>query len=72
MAMARSLALRNAEMNKGTRIGTSALALFIIFPVSKSAPLAICAFMILSVSSTRMGMKRRAMDMIMATSCTGT
>ena len=43
-----------------------------IFPLSKSAPRAICAFMILSVSSNKIGMKRRAMDIIMATSCTGT
>ena len=72
MAMARSLALRKADMNSGTRRGTSALARFTMFPVSKSAPLAIWAFMILSVSSSRIGMNRRAMDMIMATSCTGT
>lgn len=43
-----------------------------IFPLSKSAPLACCAFMILSVSSRRIGMKRRAIDIIIATSWTGT
>mgnify|MGYP002981931322 CR=1 FL=1 len=47
-----------------------ALARLKMFPLSKSAPLAICAFMILSVSSNKMGMKRSAMDIIMATSCT--
>lgn len=41
------------------------------FPVSKSAPLADWAFMILSVSSNRVGMKRRAMVIIMDISCTG-
>ena len=49
-----------------------ALARLKMLPLSKSAPLAICAFMILSVSSNKMGIKRSAMDIIMATSCTGT
>ena len=49
-----------------------ALAFWIRLPVSKSAPLAIWAFMILSVSSTRIGMNLRAMDIIIETSCTGT
>ena len=48
-----------------------AFAFLIRFPLSKSAPLAICAFMILSVSSIKMGMKRNAIDIIMAISCTG-
>ena len=69
---ARSLARRNAEINSGTRRGTIFFAFWIRFPFSKSAPLAICAFMILSVSSRRIGIKRRAMDIIMAISCTGT
>ena len=56
----------------GTRIGIIAFALCRIFPDSKSAPLAICAFMILSVSSKRIGIKRRAIDIIIAISCTGT
>ena len=43
-----------------------------ILPDSKSAPLASCAFIILSVSSTRIGIKRSAIDIIIATSCTGT
>ena len=42
-----------------------------IFPVSKSAPLAICAFMILSVSSIKIGINLSAIDIIMAISCTG-
>ena len=41
-------------------------------PDSKSAPLAICAFMILSVSSIRIGIKRSAIDIIIEISCTGT
>ena len=40
-------------------------------PLSKSAPLAIWAFMILSVSSIRIGMNRSAIDIIMAISWTG-
>ena len=72
MAMARSLALRKAEMNSGTSTGTRLFAFWIRLPVSKSAPRALCAFMILSVSSIRMGMNRSAIDIIMAISCTGT
>ena len=53
-------------------MGTIAFALWRIFPDSKSAPLAICAFMILSVSSSRIGINRSAMDIIIATSWTGT
>ena len=59
-------------MNSGTRSGTSAFARRIRLPLSKSAPLAICAFMILSVSSSSMGINRSAIDIIIATSCTGT
>ena len=59
-------------MNSGTRRGTMFLALFIMFPFSKSAPLAIWAFIILSVSSIKIGMNLNAMDIIMATACTGT
>ena len=47
------------------------MARFIRLPLSKSAPRAICAFMILSVSSNKIGINRRAMDIIIATSCTG-
>ena len=72
MAMARSVARRNADTNSGTRSGTIAFAFCMMFPLSKSAPRAIWAFMILSVSSMRMGIKRRAMDIIMAISWTGT
>ena len=59
-------------MNSGTRIGTNALARWKMFPDSKSAPRAFWADMILSVSSMRVGMKRRAMDIIMLSSWTGT
>ena len=58
-------------MNSGTRMGTSALARWNTLPVSKSAPRAFWADMILSVSSMSVGMNRRAMDIIMASSCTG-
>ena len=51
--------------------GTSALMRSVILPVSSWAPRAFWAFMILSVSSMRVGMKRSAMLIIMASSCTG-
>ena len=53
-------------------MGSRALARLTRLPVSKSAPLAFWADMILSVSSIRVGMKRRAMLIIMVISCTGT
>ena len=58
-------------MNSGTRMGTNALARRKILPVSKSAPRAFCADMILSVSSISVGMNRSAMDIIMASSWIG-
>ena len=58
-------------MNSGMSTGTSALTRSVILPVSSCAPRAFCAFMILSVSSIRVGIKRRAMLIIMASSCTG-
>ena len=72
MATASSSARRKAEMNRGTSRGTRALAFCIRLPVSKSAPRAFWADMILSVSSISVGMKRRAMDIIMDSSWTGT
>ena len=42
-----------------------------MLPDSKSAPRAICAFMILSASSMRVGIKRKAMVIIIASSCAG-
>ena len=71
MAMASSSARRKAPTNSGTSSGTMAFARWSRLPVSKSAPRAVCAFMILSVSSRSVGMKRRAMVIIMAISCTG-
>ena len=59
-------------MNRGTRMGTRAFAFSIRFPLSKSAPRAFWADMILSVSSISVGMNRRAMDIIMVSSWTGT
>ena len=48
------------------------MALCVSLPVSKSAPRAFWADIILSVSSMSVGMKRRAMLIIMLISCTGT
>ena len=53
-------------------MGIRALALSSRFPLSKSAPRAFWADMILSVSSIRVGINLRAMDIIMASSWTGT
>ena len=52
-------------------MGTSALARWKMLPDSKSAPRAFWADMILSVSSISVGMKRRAMDIIIASSWMG-
>ena len=72
MATASSSARRKELMNSGTRMGMRALARRMMLPVSKSAPRAFWALMILSVSSMRVGMKRRAIHIIMDSSCTGT
>ena len=58
-------------MNSGISTGTSALTRSIMEPLSSMAPRAFWAFMILSVSSIRVGINRRAMLIIMASSCTG-
>ena len=52
-------------------MGIIFFARFIRLPDSKSAPRAICAFIILSASSISVGMKRSAMVIIMASSCAG-
>ena len=52
-------------------MGMRALAFWMRLPLSKSAPLAFWAEMILSVSWMRVGMKRRAMLIIMDSSWTG-
>ena len=52
--------------------GSIALARAISPPVSKLAPLAFCAAIILFVSSNSVGMNLSAMLIIMAMSCTGT
>ena len=64
MAVARSPARLNAEINKGIRTGTSAFALFIRDPLEKSAPLAFCADIIFWVSSTIIGINRKAIVII--------
>ena len=46
-------------------------ALVVKLPVSISAPRAFCADIILSVSSMSVGMNLSAMDIIIASSCTG-
>src|SRR5699024_1182946 len=72
MATAISSALLNAEMNKGMKIGMSALTLDFSLPVIKVEPLALCAFMIFSVSSISVGMNLRLIEIIIASSCIGT
>ena len=72
MAVASSSARRKALTNRGTSSGSRAFARSLSLPVSKEAPRAFCADMILSVSSIRVGMKRSAMLIIIASSCTGT
>ena len=71
MAVANSSARLNELTNKGTSSGTIDLTLSFIGPDEKSTPLAVWAFMIFSVSSISVGMKRSAMDIINASSCTG-
>ena len=71
MASASSSARRNALTNSGTSSGIMALARWRMLPVSKFAPRAFWAFMILSASSISVGMKRSAMDIIMAISWAG-
>ena len=66
------VALLAADINNGISIGSIAFILCIKLPDSKSAPLAICAFIILSVSSTSIGINLSAIDIIIAISCTGT
>ena len=48
------------------------MARWIRLPLSKSAPRARWADMILSVSSMRVGINRRAIDIVIASSWTGT
>ncbi len=53
-------------MNSGMKTGMRARVLSRMLPVSRSAPLAFCALVILSNSSMRVGMNRSAMVIIMA------
>ena len=71
MASASSSARRKDEINSGTSIGTSAFMREPKEPVSMSAPRDFCADIILSVSSMSVGIKRSAMVIIIASSCTG-
>ena len=68
MAVASSSARRKALINRGTSTGIRAFARSMMLPLSKSAPRAFWADMILSVSSIRVGMNRRAMHIIMESS----
>src|SRR6056297_2789371 len=69
--MASSSALWKALINKGIMIGIIFFIRLTIFLLSKSAPRAICAFIIFSVSSIKVGIKRRAIVIIIAISCAG-
>ena len=71
MAMARSSARRKAERNSGTSTGTKARRRFMMLPSVKSAPRDCCAFMMRSVSCMSVGTKRRAIVIIIASSCAG-
>ena len=52
-------------------MGSNAFALFISPPVSKDAPRAFCAIIILSISSIKEGINLKAILIIIATSWTG-
>jgi len=71
MAVASSSALRKEDKTSGTNNETADFALRIKGPVLKLAPLAICASLILSISSRNVGTNLRAMDIIIAISCDG-
>ena len=71
MASPSSSARLNALIRRGMSMGTTAFILFMMLPLSKSAPLAFCAAMMRFVSSISVGIKRRAMLIISASSCTG-
>ena len=58
-------------MNSGIRMGISARMRSVNLPLSSLAPRAFWAFMIFSVSSISVGIKRSAMVIIIASSCTG-
>ena len=58
-------------MNRGISTGTNALMRSMNLPLSSIAPRAFWAFMIFSVSSISSGINRRAIVIIMASSCTG-
>ena len=61
-----------ADINRGISTGKQSFCPLDKAPLSKSAPRAFWASIILSTSSMRMGIKRRAMLIIMARSWTGT
>ena len=69
--MASSSALLNELIKSGTRIGTRAFERLMRLPLSKSAPLAFCAMIILSVSSSKVGINLSAIVIIIASSCAG-
>ena len=71
IAVAKSAALLIEDTKSGINIGIKLFALCNIFPVSKLAPLAFCALVILSVSSIKVGINLNAKDITIAISCTG-
>ena len=62
---------RGADFESGNIFQRAKALVPILVPLSSMAPRAFWAFIILSVSSIRVGIKRRAMLIIMASSCTG-
>ena len=72
MAVASSSARRKAATNSGTSTGTRLRTRETTEPVEKLAPRACCARMMRSASSARVGMKRRAIVIMSASSWAGT
>ena len=58
-------------IKRGIKRGIMLFIFCIKLPVSKLVPLAACAFIILSVSSIKVGINLRAIVIIIAISCTG-
>ncbi len=71
IAVASSSALREELVISGINNDVIAFVLWTRVPVLKFAPLAICASLILSISSRRVGTNLNAMDIMIATSCEG-
>src|SRR5699024_1031646 len=72
IATAISSARLKADMKSGINIGTRALIRFFKLPVINVDPRALCALIIFSVSSIKVGMNLNEIDIIIAISWTGT